>query len=389
MYEKEYLNKNLISGTDEQFFNSFKNDWIGDDFVEQLEWAMLMTRTSNFQSIKAGNHLIPTTRNSFDKAFLMTGSLKDNLQFIKPLSGYQANPEMFPLLNMKVMGIGDQINLIKLKELTISDKSLLKVKNKYAFELTEAIYRKQDEEFYCTKHGYSFKHKFFDNDMSAWENLKERFDALNEKYCIGNPDKFKKKYPEAIPAGKGWTLPEEHPDMIYYRNEHKAIKDAIANFEHIDPHPFSLVPGYEVILNGWHEDRELIYEIFRKVAMIYQVALTMYYEWSIYIKEEGNIGFVIPVDPYILKDMYHTSMLKFDSGKRMLHFVRDHYRRKQADGNADYSIYIQKYLRGEHNFSYNGFSVSIIPPRYDLNRAKTRKQFIDPIQNTIKKKLKK
>jgi hypothetical protein len=61
----------------------------------------------------------------------------------------------------------------------------------------------------------------------------------------------------------------------------------------------------------------------------------------------------------------------------MLHFVREHYRRKIANTNEDYSIFVNKYLRGEHKFDYRNFYAEIIPPKYDLLRAKTKKKFID------------
>ena len=113
--------------------------------------------------------------------------------------------------------------------------------------------------------------------------------------------------------------------------------------------------------------------------MSYQVALSLYYEWSIYIKEYDNIGLVIPINPEILSEIYKTSLLEFENKKRMIHFVKDHYRRKKADVNQDYSVFIQKYLRGENKFNYKGFKAEIIPPKYDLNRVKTRKTFIDTL----------
>ena len=146
------------------------------------------------------------------------------------------------------------------------------------------------------------------------------------------------------------------------------------------PTPIPLIPGYVFPENAIKFLRkEEILDYCTLIAFSYQVAMSMYYEWNIYIKEYDNIGITIPIEPSILSEVYKTSMLKFEDKKRMIHFVKDHYRRKVANPNEDYSVYVQKYLRGENKFNYKGFIAEIIPPKYDLNRIKTKKKFVDPL----------
>jgi hypothetical protein len=120
-----------------------------------------------------------------------------------------------------------------------------------------------------------------------------------------------------------------------------------------------------------------IVDVMRLIAMSYQVAMSMYYEWSIYIKEYDNIGLIVPIEPQILSELYKTSLIKFESKKQMVHFVKGHYRRKPAASSEDYSVFVNRYLRGEHRFNYRGFYAEVIPPKYDLLRARTKKKFVD------------
>jgi len=351
--EQEYINKNLYRVSEDDFDAAITNDFIGDDFIEQLEWAMLMTRNAQFSQFKAGNHLVPVTRNTFDKCYLMNNGLKKDLKFLAPQTGYQASPEIFQNLNIKGMMITDTVQMFKVKDIS-ADRFKLKIKEPYAYEISFAIYKKDDEDFYCAKEGYGIKKDFFDIDYSRIDKIRERVEFIQKEVEAFN---FRAKYVD----------------------EMKAFNKEVHNMGTNKPVPYSLVPGYIADAKNFYES-DWVQEVSNKIAMSYQMALSFYYEWSIYVKEPDNIGFIIPIDPYILKDIYSTSMLKFDSGKRMLQFVKQHYRRKRAVETEDYTVFVNRYLRGEHKFDYNGFYAEIIPPRYDLNRAKTRKKFINPIQ---------
>lgn len=318
MEEKALLNKDLIQKENE-FKQNVSNDFIGSDFIDNLEWAMLIIQ-SKFKQIHFAEYLPEVSRNHFDKAFLITQGIKDmhsSISFLRPFTECNATPDIFPNLNLKFLNISDTISLRKIKEIEPKEKFKLKVKNKYAFEISTAFYKKDTESFYGVKNGFGVNPSFFEIGTKKIE-----------------------------------------------------LKDL--------PTPISLHPNYSVPINAIkYLDVETISQIYIDIQMAYQIALTMYYEWCIYIKEYDNVGFIIPIEPQILSEIYKTALLNFDDKKRMLHFVKEHYRRKIVNPNEDYSVFVNKYLRGENKFNYRNFYTEIIPPKYDLNRIKTRKKFID------------
>jgi hypothetical protein len=312
MENKNYLNADLV-GSNEEFEKSITNDFISNDFEEQLEWSMLMIQ-SKFKQTRFSND-VKITANTFDKAYLMSASLNENQKYFSPFSDLQATPEMFNNLNIKFMIVDDTITLQKYKELSLVEKRNIKIKSKHAYERSIAFYKKDTESFYTVREGYEVNPNFF----KGIENVNDL------------------------------------------------------------PKPISLNPNYSTNKNILELGPEFTKEVINGISMSYQAAFSLYYEWSIYIKEYDNIGLVIPINPEILSEIYKTSLLKFENKKRMIHFVKSHYRRKIADENQDYSIFIQKYLRGENKFNYKGFKAEIIPPKYELNRVKTRKTFIETL----------
>jgi hypothetical protein len=317
--EKELINKELFNISEQDFEKQITNDFVGTDFIEQLEWAMLLIQ-SRFKQIKFAEYIPPVSANHYDRSYLMSANLDDNLKYLAPFSDFQANPKMFPNINIKSLLIGDSIQLTKIKELQLQEKRHLHPKYKHVYEISTSFYKKDTDSFYGIRHGYEINDGFFDirTDNTTLETSKI-------------------------------------------------------------PNPISLHPNYAVPKDSWkYLTANEIVDIMKTIAISYQIAMSMYYEWSIYLKERDNIGLIIPIEPAILSEVYKTSMLRFEDKKRMLHFVRDHYRRKRVDIHEDYSIYVNKYLRGEHKFDYRGFYAEIIPPKYDLNRVKTRKKFIDP-----------
>jgi hypothetical protein len=316
---KTYLNKDLHNISYEDLSEQTTIDFIGDDFIDQMEWAMLMIQMK-FQQVSMGSHLKRVSISHFDKSYLLSSDGLNNTQnFFKPFDGLQPDPSMFPHLNVKVMQVTEVVQLMKCRELDAKSKRGLDCNKRHVYEVTSAFFNKETESFYGMREGYCLNPGFFN---------------------IGN---------ESYQMKRGDIVEE-----------------------------LSLDPNYTV---SSQMDDESTADVSTKIAMMYQLAMSMYYEWSIYIKEYDNIGLIIPINPMILSEIFKTSMMKFDSRKRMLHFVRDHYRRKVALPNEDYSVYVRRYLRGEHKFNYNGFSAEIIPPRYDLNRVKTRKKFIKPEQD--------
>jgi len=313
--DKIYKNADLV-GNENSINSAFDNDFIGDKFIDQLEWAMLLIQ-SKFKQIHTGAYKLDVTRGTFDKAFLIgnsNDSLNDNIKFFKPFTDLQATPQIFPNINIKFMTIGETVSLHKIKELTPAEKRGIYYKKRYVFEYAFSCYNKKTESFYGAKEGFDVGDSFF-NLMGA-----------------------------------------------------KTYNDF--------PQPISLKPGYRLVNDAIkYYDKDVITDVCIKLSMAYQVAMTMFYEWNIYIKEYDNIWLTIPINPNILSEIYKTSLLKFENTKRMIHFVRDHYRRKIAKPTEYYSVYVHKYLRGENKFNYNGFLAEIIPPKYDLNRIKTKKKF--------------
>lgn len=197
------------------------------------------------------------------------------------------------------------------------------VSRKHVYDINGAIYKKDTESFYCHSRGWEVNPSFFD----YWKNY-------------NGTTKIDKSY---------------IPNIVSLKRGYRYFDNAV----------FSL-PNEEIV------------DTITRIYTAYQVALSFYYEWTIYIKEYDNIGIIIPIDPSVLSDMYKTSLLNFDNKKAMIHFVRDYYRRKKALPNEDYSVYVNKYVRGENKFEFRSFKAEIIPPKYDLNRVKTRKNFINP-----------
>ena len=115
--------------------------------------------------------------------------------------------------------------------------------------------------------------------------------------------------------------------------------------------------------------------------MSYQVALTGYYEWFVYIREDDNgLGVKIPILPeaskeiFALRDVPRGAQRK----KAICNFVSEHYRTvgEGRFSEEDRKVLVKKHFRGENKFNWRGLQVNIIPSEYDLNRVKTTKKFI-------------
>lgn len=321
--EKEYVNKDLYNIGYEKFCKDINNDFIGDDIVDQLEWALMITQ-GKFKQIRHSEAIKEVNVNSFDKSFLISSSFnREDMQVLSFFGDFQVNPEIFPHINIKFLNIGDSIQFNRVRELNAEAKRGLLHSRKYVYELDFSYYKKDTESFYSSANGYEVNPLFF----NFWKDT-SKYKTLPKEYI-----------PYPIPLKKGYVYPGNALSYL---------------------------------------DNDIILMAIKQISMAYQIALSLYYEWTIYIKEYDNIGIIIPIDPSVLSDMYKTSLLNFDNKKAMIHFVRDYYRRKKALPNEDYSVYVNKYIRGENKFEFRSFKAEIIPPKYDLNRVKTRKNFINP-----------
>lgn len=305
------INKDLYYQNQEEFAKSLDAEFIPDDFEGKLEWALLLLQ-QRFEPIRLTPYLPNLSQGSFNNAFLM---INDSVKFLNPfVDDYGATPNIFKNINIKTMSIGkDGIQLNKVRELPVEEKRNVSFRNrnKYVFKFDHAYYKSDTEKFYTHTSGFTAGDKMFGNNLE---------------------------------------------------------KADISSF----PIPIALNNLYK--MQG-SLDVEQIAEMYKVIKMAYNVALSMYYEWTISLKDNESIRVCIPFNPEILKEMFNTSMLKFNSRKKFIHFVKDHYRRLPNTSNDDYSVYIKKYLRGENKFIHNGFEAIVQPPKYDLNKINTKKKF--------------
>lgn len=271
----------------------------------------LLLLQEKFAPARLTPYLPDVNASTFNNAFLL---INDDIKFLNPFLAESAGPNIFKEINIKSMTIGkDGIQLQKLKELNLEEKRHVSFKN---------------------RNKYIYKH-----DLAYYKSDTEKFYSLSSGYTCGD-DVFNKPYKE------------------------------ITQLNFINP--IELNGNYK--LNGKTDVNELA-EIYLSVKMAYSIALSMYYEWTLLLKDNKSIRITIPFNPNILKEMFATSMLKFESRKKFIHFVTDHYRRLPNKSEDDYSVYVKKYLRGENKFNHNGFEAIVQPPQYDLNRIKSNKKF--------------
>lgn len=317
--DKIYKNADLINESDEQFGKTLKNNFVTDDFERHLDLAMYLSKTK-FKQCFTSKGSKPTTINTFDKAYLISSGNEafNNINFFAPLTDLQATPQMFPNLNLKIFQIGEDINFKKIKYLSPLERRGLDIKKKHAYSIDYAFYKNDTDSFYALENGYQL------------------------------------------------------PDEFFKLGENNITNSVL--FNHF-PMPFSLKKGYHVNLSSVTKTE--IIDITRLISTSYSVMMSLYYEWTIYIKENDGLGFVIPINTFFLKDMFDSSLMKFENKAKLIHFVSQHYRKKPKETSGDLSVFVNRYLRGENKIVYRDYSAEIIPPKYELNRLKTRKKITD------------
>jgi hypothetical protein len=285
-----------------------------------------------FENLYGNGCFRPISRNTFSPAYIMTDEMNAKMKIPMAFSDMQSNPDILNL-NFKYFSVGDTIAFQKIKTLdNVLKRSLSGCIHKYNFEYSLAYFLKNTSKFYGFEQGWSFSNLLF-----------------NHKIDYNNQRKT---------------------DIT---DDNKKTMDIVKHFVS----PFSLQKGYNVH-KDWYNYIDFDDIPINKIMIINNLVLSLYYEWTLVLHEYDNFSFFITINPSILKELHETSLLKFDDKKKMLHFVKDHYRRKSVkNNNEDYSVYIKKYLRGESKCSYRNFSTEIIPPKYDLNRIKTRKKFTE------------
>ncbi|WP_027384907.1 hypothetical protein [Epilithonimonas caeni] len=322
---KFYRNADLFLESESDFKKNVKNVFTTEDFSRQLDLAMYLSK-SKFKQLFFNQHNKNITVNTFDKAFLMSSAFDSdlsNMGIYAPLSDMQANPKMFPSINLKFMHIGETITFQKMKYLSMLERRGLDVKNQHAYKYTYAFYHNDKDSFYAGEFGIGVNNSLFDVNLLE-ESKKE---IINTSLL---------------------------------------------------PTQFCIYPGYVQNFNQkeYWNSQEVVNDI-KRVLISYNIMMSLYYEWSIYIKEKDGMGFILPIDSDKIKECFDSSIFRFEERKRVIHFVKDHYRKKPRTNSEDLSVYVQRYLRGENKVIYKDFKTEIIPPRYDLNRIKTKKNITD------------
>ncbi|GAJ22337.1 unnamed protein product, partial [marine sediment metagenome] len=120
----------------------------------------------------------------------------------------------------------------------------------------------------------------------------------------------------------------------------------------------------------------------KTVNMAYQMALTNYYEWYVFIREHPDaVGIKVPILPESSKEIFQLRNIPEgqERKKAICNFVRQHYRTiKAAYNEEERQVLVRKHLRGETKFNWRGLEVNIIPADYDIMKTRTRKKFIKP-----------
>lgn len=98
------------------------------------------------------------------------------------------------------------------------------------------------------------------------------------------------------------------------------------------------------------------------------IALRHRYEWSVTIGYDDGPSVRVSCDPTAIKDLFKYR--DFDPAsmrrKALMTWVSDHWRKIRTD--ADIEGYVRNYLRGTNVVSWEGLTVTINVPEYDLER---------------------
>lgn len=327
--EKTYLNKDLYGQSYDEFCDAVKMPELGDDFIERLEWS-LMLLSGKYSDMRIGGAIRSYSLGTFDGAWLIDveklGGQDDKLIFFSPLGGLQAGPEIIPNLNIKTLSIGEMAQLQKFRTVELKDRRhipLSKLKNVTEWRL--AHYDTKRESWYGHEQGLGYNGFMKTTGEEELNAILPAYISLQPGYAIREP--------------------------FYY------LKDEDGK----------LTPEARDIIKG--------------LNMAYQISLTGYYEWFVYIREtDKSLGIKVPILPEASKEVFAMRDIP-EGGKRkkaICNFVSQHYRTINASdyNNEAREVLVRKHLRGENKFNWRGLQVNIIPSDYDLNRVKTSKKFL-------------
>ena len=313
-----YKNKDAVNGIAKK-----EAPKIREDFIAQLEHS-LMYLSFKDSNLWHSEELNPFTLKQFDGAWLIDANLRQEKTdgfCLKAFGDLQVAPEMFPDLNLKTLTLdGYTPHLLKNKFLSHSEKRNL-YKYKYILSQKQGILDYEKQKWWLTESGYGFN-KIENND--------------NLKSCYLIPTSLK----------PGFMYPEYQ------------VKKFISDSVNDEEHPY--VRAY--------------------LAFHYslQLALTYYYEWSCYIREnENSIGIRIPIHPSSSKEVFIMRNIPEGNSRKkaIVNYVKEHYRKINNCNDQEVEILIKQHFRGELKFNWRGLEVHITPSQYDLKRIKSNLKF--------------
>lgn len=316
---------------------------------ELIEWALLMLSGGSSSFEYNEDSINDFSIRTFDGAHLFSEYLEDDSKFFQPFCS-EINLDLIDQdikkLNLKLFHIPRQKTSKELLFPYLSRFSYLPFKERRGKSFkAPRILKIRQALLFETEKWYTLQHyaRLYNRTFS---NFKEKI----KKYGIVEADLDKEL--------------DVNPDF---------------KFDLLYP----VVPGQSYKYN---EPDRIGVDMSAKFNMKISIAFTAYYNWHIYLKEEGSkVGFQIPFKFSHLDEIYKLrEMPKTKTGRKkaIIHFVKGHHRRlkiKDVQGNeiGEKEIWIKKFLRGESNFKWRGIEVGIIPSKYDLRRVKTTKKFAD------------
>lgn len=366
--EKDYINKDIFNQTEEEFQQRVKLPEIEDDFLAKLEWSLLFLsgKYSDMRHSDARNSI--RSIKAFDGAWLLNvnrlydQSKTENIKVLAPFRDLQVAPEMFPDLNITFMDIKDTAQLQKFRVLSFKERRGLMSKYKYILSHKFAYYDASKEKWYGIEEGYGY---------NGVLDLTTDFARKYVAECKDMDDtEIKKRLKESETPVYNIILPIPCVLKPRYGFHPEYIKKWETYF-------------YDVAFGKSTDDIEDdVRQALGSVNIAYQVALTGYYEWFVYIRETpDSVGFKIPIMPEASKEVF--VMRDIPEGKTrkkaIVNFVREHYRTKPNTNfnEEERRSLVRKHFRGENKFNWRGLEVHIIPSQYDLNKIASSKKFLN------------
>jgi len=343
---KYYKNKELVDDKSLDW-SVFDMPIVTGDFIEQLEWTLMYLNFKNSMYGLRENEKQYHFK-EFDGAWLSgQGRLgvdeeKDDMMFLNP--GYlQATPDMFDSIHVKTFYLR-----------TNED-------NFNGIESWKYIPQKDH------RHLPHFRNIVRERSASLHKNEKW---YLHESYYRLEDSSRKIKFTESDETNE-------------------QLRDLLKELGLFIPINISFDPNYVIyeksiwshyLLTGDKRDIESYVDLVKRLNFMFNLRLSSYYEWFIYIREnDDSIGFKVPIRPGASKEIF--ALRDTNPGgnrkKAICNFVKEHLRTigKNELTNEEVQTTIKKHIRGETKFNWRGLQVNVIPSEYDINRlnSKTKK----------------